>query len=668
MAQQQMPVCVTVLAVLAAFASAGLPSAAGQERQGILRALADPLPRPSGGSGKRHGPVGTPAPITLPDFVPGPEAPPLEGSTAAAVTTLGTPAPRIGFNGVFNSPTTGTPPDTHIAVGPGLGSAGRIVMVTNGHVQVWDKTGTTIAGPILLDTMFGASCFDPKVLYDQHSGRFFIVCLEGSSTALSRLHLAVSADSTPDNLTGDWTFLSGSGVTRIRGARTWADYPDIGADSDSLFVTVNLFTNAGLFRGSKIRVFDKAQVIAGNYAFVDIDYDANKTTGVFTIKPAHVYGTTDNGGFYLICRIGATAYRIFNVTGDPVAPIAATSTHVWNAGTFPADDGADQLGTAVDLDTLASRVMNAVYRNGHIWLCLTADPDDDGQTEVVWQDIATNGGPPAAPSVVQSGFLDGTGTTPWTYMPSISVNAAGDAAICYTQSSLSQYPDVVYAMRLSTDPPGTFQAPVVAKAGPGYYDSFYTGDPDRWGDYSACVVDPTDDCFWVANEFAWSSSPAASEWATYIASFCAQSAPTATPTGTETPTPTGSPVTTSTPTDTATLTPTDTATDTATATPTDTPTLTPTDTDTPTDSPTPSDTATDTPTDTATPTATPPPCSFADFNGDNQVNFQDLGPFSAAYGSSSGDPDYNPDADFNSDGAVNFQDLGPFSGCYGTSW
>jgi hypothetical protein len=31
------------------------------------------------------------------------------------------------------------------------------------------------------------------------------------------------------------------------------------------------------------------------------------------------------------------------------------------------------------------------------------------------------------------------------------------------------------------------------------------------------VVDPTDDSFWVANEFAWTSSPSNSDWATFIA-------------------------------------------------------------------------------------------------------------------------------------------------------
>ena len=35
----------------------------------------------------------------------------------------------------------------------------------------------------------------------------------------------------------------------------------------------------------------------------------------------------------------------------------------------------------------------------------------------------------------------------------------------------------------------------------------------RWGDYSACVVDPDDGCFWIANEHA----AATNLWGTHVA-------------------------------------------------------------------------------------------------------------------------------------------------------
>jgi hypothetical protein len=482
----------------------------------------DPLPKPSAGSRV----ISNVPPRRIWIWVENPSHgvfPLLPSQAAPSLTVppvLPSPSSQISFNGVIDSPATGTPPDTHIAVGPGSGAAGRVVMVTNGHVQIWDKTGSVVASPVLLDTMFSATnfCFDPRVIYDEHSGRFFIACLDGTSISSSLIHIAVSSNDTPNDLSAAWTQWSASALTTFTGHKTWADYTNLGADDDSVIVTTNQFDNPGNFYGIKIRVFDKSALLAGSPVFTDLNFN-NSSTPAFSVAPAHVYGTTDNGGFYLIGRLGATSYRYFNITGDPASPVASTNIYGWSTGSDPSNSGAPQPGTSVNLDAGDARVMSPIYRNGHIWLCLTADPDNDGLTEVVWQDILTNGGPPAAPTINQGGFLKGTDTSCWTYTPSIAVNSAGDAAMCFTQSSSTEYPDVVYAARSVNDSPGTFRSPVIAKAGSGYYDSFYSGNPDRWGDYSACVLDPTDDSFWVANEFAWTSLPANSDWATFIAGF-----------------------------------------------------------------------------------------------------------------------------------------------------
>jgi hypothetical protein len=488
------------------------------------RVWVDPPPRPSGGSGVegvREGPRWIEVPGGLAAAVPtregvGPAAP-----GAAAIAS--TPLPRRAFDGVVDSPSVTVPPDTHIAAGPGLRESGRIVMVTNARVQIWDKTGASVAGPTFLDAMFGADTFDPKVLYDQHSGRFFIVCLVqyDGPPRVSEIHVAVSSDGTPDDLGPSWTFLSGSALTTLGGKDTWADYPGIGADASALFVTTNQFDFApGFFRGIKIRVFDKAQLMAGVYAFVDLDIDDAVTT-VSTTQPAHVFGATDNGGFYLVSRIDASFYRLFHVSGHPGAPVETNGLFPWSGGTFPPDDGADQCTVGnPDLDTLAPRVQNAVHRDGHIWLALTADPDDDGETEVVWQDIEPNAYPSGSPSVFQSGYLDGSGAGVWTYMPSISVNPDGDAAIVYTQSSAAECPTVRYASRSPGDAPGSFRTAVLARTSDGYYDSFSASNPDRWGDYAATVIDPDDGCFWMAQEFVFASIPADSEWGTHVVNVC----------------------------------------------------------------------------------------------------------------------------------------------------
>ncbi len=356
------------------------------------------------------------------------------------------------------------------------------------------------------------------MLFDQHSDRFFIVVLEGSTPnpgGTSNVHIAVSTSSAPSNLTTDWIKLSGSALTTVGGNETWFDYPSIGADDDSLFVTGNLFDENDFFRGTKIRVFDKQDLLAGSYTFTDIDTTDSSGS---TVQPAHVYGTTDSGDFYLVNRIGSSTYRLWQITGDPGSPtLVGNSTRSWSAG-FQIGGGAPQMGSSVTLDTLSARVMNAVYRDGYVWLVLTSDRDFDGRAEVFWAKIATNGGLPTAPTVADSGFIDGSDGDEWTFMPSINVNAAEDVGICYTQSGSDQFPEMRFAARRAFHPAGTFLTSIVAATSPGFYDSFVVDNPDRWGDYSASVVDPDDDAtFWVANEIVHTSSVNASRWGTFIA-------------------------------------------------------------------------------------------------------------------------------------------------------
>lgn len=461
---------------------------------------------------------------------------PLPGQSlplAPQVPGIETALPSVGFTGVDGTAKDGffhKPPDTHIAAGTGAGTAGRILMVTNSGIQLWDKTGTSLAGPTPLDTFLGTTApdaFDPKVLFDHHSGRFFIVVLEGSTPnpgGTNNIHLAVSASATPSNLTSDWTLLVDSALTTINGINTWFDYPSIGADGGSLFVTGNLFDSIPLFRGAKIRIYDKSDLLAGSSTFTDLNVSDATTPGVFTVQPAHVLGAgTDSSDFYLVNRVNSITYRFWQITGAPASPtIVTNAARSWVAGAAMSV-GAPQSGSSVGLQTLSARIMNAVYRGGEIWLTLTSDPDNDSRTEIFWARVETNGffaGTAANPVLAASGYLDGSSSEAWTFMPSVSVNVNGQAAITYTQSSGGQFPDMRYTVRDPADPPGAFQGPVIAATSPGPYDAFDDDDPDRWGDYSAVVVDPENDTdFCAANETVQSSGTDTSIWGTYIACF-----------------------------------------------------------------------------------------------------------------------------------------------------
>lgn len=506
--------------------------------------LRDPPPRPSGGSGVDAGPLGEPEWVVI-DMERGSRAaaPPLLRSDPE-VAVAATPEPIVTCKGVQGPAGDGKfgdifPPDTHIAVGPGVGSSGRVVEVTNWKVAIFDKLGVSLNEKNIQE-MFSpdAFMFDPKVLYDQHSKRFFIVALDGrtpnsveESDGTSNIHIAVSTSSMPTNLDTDWKFRKVSGLSNISDTETWSDYPGIGADGDFLFTTFSMFDGSDppVFMGVKIRVIDKVDLLdpGATEPYIYADENLDDVSITRPLRPAHVYGTTDNGGFYAIGRLSPKVYTLCNIlVGDLVydpEPLAVTCLPFdWNGGASPSARGARQCNSPRRLDTLRDRVMQAVYRGGRLWCTYTANADSDDEQEVVWHEIATNS---FSPSVLQSGFINGSGPDPWTYMPSINVNTAGDMALCYTQSSETECPGVYYTMRRSVDPPNTVQPPILARASDGFYhSSFDDGDKDtnrdRWGDYSATVVDPTNDCFWIANEYVSLSNEGHSEWGTWIASFC----------------------------------------------------------------------------------------------------------------------------------------------------
>ena len=557
-----------------------------------------------------------------------------------------TPASTLTFQGQNQAPSSDggfvyKPPDTHAAVGPGSGASGRVVEVTNSGVTIFEKTGATVASRMDLDAFLGIGSvgspngtFDPKVLFDQHSNRFFVVILQGKMTpnsggsgGLSNVHIVVSDNAVPGNLTTDWSFFSGSGLTDFAGDgmgpgpggvyETWFDYPGIGADATRLVVTGNMFDGDDSFRGAKIRVYDKALLLAGNQSYTDFDIDATVTLGVFTIQPCHVYGTTKNGDFYLINRFGQSAYRLWQITGSAESPSllegSYTSLRGWTGGAqivIGAPQRAAGGGTsAFTIDTLSSRVLDAKYRNiggtESVWCCLSADSDVDGRTEGVWFEIDPNvtgsvsPGVVTTPSVRQSGFVNGGSLESWAFLPSIASNARGDAMVCFSESSPANFVEMRAAARHGSDSPDTIQSSVLVATSAGEYDDFGSSLNERWGDYSACVVDPDDDAtFWIANEVVHVGRSIGDDarWGTRIARMgatLASGAPTPTATLPNSPTPTPPNTPTFTWTVAATLTP--------------SPSNTPADTHVPTETVTPVTSATSipphSPTSTATPTA-----------------------------------------------------------------
>ena len=86
----------------------------------------------------------------------------------------------------------------------------------------------------------------------------------------------------------------------------------------------------------------------------------------------------------------------------------------------------------------------------------------------------------------------------------MTVNSRGDIAFGFSGSSLGTYPGAYYTARKVSDPPGAVAIPALLKSGLSpYFKKDSRDGSNRWGDYSATMVDPVDDLtFWTVQEYA----------------------------------------------------------------------------------------------------------------------------------------------------------------------
>src|SRR5262249_10521932 len=213
-----------------------------------------------------------------------PTTPPIISGTLFAAQTFD----QIGF----------LPPDPSGAAGPN-----HLVAVVNSQIAILNKTTGTILSQTELTSFFGrpasAFVFDPKVLYDQYNSRFAVVALEqDDSPQTSFVHVAVSNTSDP---TGTWNVLHIDSKLTISGAVTWADYPGFAVSPEALYVTTNQFSfSTGISVDSRLFIINKTPFYSGGAGDFTIN-DADPDGQVFTLQPAHMFGTPPDGtGTFLV--------------------------------------------------------------------------------------------------------------------------------------------------------------------------------------------------------------------------------------------------------------------------------------------------------------------------------------------------------------------------------
>jgi hypothetical protein len=94
--------------------------------------------------------------------------------------------------------------------------------------------------------------------------------------------------------------------------------------------------------------------------------------------------------------------------------------------------------------------------------------------------------------MVRQGYVDAPGK--YLIYPALQPDAAGNAAMGFTESSSTEFPSAAYATLKAGA--SNFGPPVVSAKGTGPYSK----NSGRWGDYAFAVPGPGDTA-WLANEY-----------------------------------------------------------------------------------------------------------------------------------------------------------------------
>ena len=455
----------------------------------------------------------TPRPVEGP--APGPISPVAVSADGAAVSTsrawetgLLVPQPirrastvEIDFPGLQNFPLPGgrdvIPPDTMGAAGPN-----HRVSILNSEFGIFDKRGGMILDNVTLQE-FWASLgtnpgepadfpFDPKILFDQYTGRFVAVSLDCTVAPHSWVLVAVSGSSDPTGVWNKFAIDADLDNNALQSANS-ADYPGLGVDASNIYISANMFTASDVAQYSKVWVIPKAQDLSGANPITWFEF-RNPEAGRFSVQPAHSFGAV--AAEYLLFEGNGSALRlarIDNVTGTPVwHPSAAVPVAPYTADSSLA--GAPQNGSSGLIDTADTRMLDAVYRNGSVWGTHHV-PGAGGKTEVAWYRID-----PSTDSAIAQGRI--ADPNRWYYYPSIAVNQDNVAALGFSGSSASEFAGAFYTLVWPSTPPQTDPVTLL-KSGEAPYDKTLNGPSIRWGDFSATSVDPSDDnTFWTLQEYA----------------------------------------------------------------------------------------------------------------------------------------------------------------------
>lgn len=449
--------------------------------------------------------VATSATVLAMTATPATAAPTIGG---VATVGLNIEISRQGTASASNS--NGIPPDTMGAVGPE-----HIVEMINGNVQIFDKaTGTSVLN-VSLNTFWSTNVgvpaftagrvFDPRIVYDPASQRWIAAVIDdvidsdgdGINEQSNNLYLGRSDTSDP---TGDWDGLQLDADTV--GVEAFHDYETLGVDADGVYSCTQDFGGGGNETCYSIPKADLLQAAPSGTRFTRFQASPAGLPDVSgSWQPSIDFGLSD-GREALLGSTG-TALRRTDIigAGGNNAVMGTDVAITGDPGHAPPPGRARQPSdgsvgaTSDDIENVAPRFVGYVVELGNsLWAVHSVMGSSGANAALQWYEIneTTN-------TVIQDGLIDDPNRD--FHEPSIQVNEHGDVVIGYTCSGPTLAASVCVSVGTTTAGVTTFQAPAILVTGDGYYHQQFR-NRNRWGDYSATMIDPVDPCsFWTFQEY-----------------------------------------------------------------------------------------------------------------------------------------------------------------------
>jgi hypothetical protein len=433
--------------------------------------------------------------------------------SSAAPRSAAAARPLSNFNGTSSRDSQFTnynlefePPDQGLCEANGF-----VLEPVNSAYRIYRTNGKTLRGPFNVNDLFnvGGKEFtsDPRCWYDPATTTWFSVILFLNDTGTVGTEL-IAVRHAKDPL-GLWNEYSIDATDPGgRGCPCFGDQPRIGIDQQNLYITADEFSIKGpQFDGGELWVINKAGLVAGKPTVKFAHFAHLSIAGQKTLAPQPALSTRRPHAEFMLSqldfnnmgdhRIGVWAItdRAAVATGGlpTVSSIVVKSEQYANPPASP------QKGSTSTLNQGDDRMQQTEFADNAVWgeLDTAVQPAGDSAVRAgaAWFQVKPRlgGGVVTGAKIVRQGYVAARGR--YLLYPAVQPDAAGNAAVVFTETSRSMFPSAAFATLKAGA--SNFGPPIVAAKGTGPYFRKST----RWGDYSFAVPGTGSDSAWMATEY-----------------------------------------------------------------------------------------------------------------------------------------------------------------------